>query len=231
MKHFYKICIIVFVLSSCKKERVEDTSPYMYYSYFPLVKGSWAIYDVDSIAHLEDDDGTNQPDTSIRIFHFKIMEVVDTDFIDGEGHQAFKIARYKQANDTLPFDFQSEWVATRTSNSAQRVEDNIRYVKLSFPINTRSEAWNGNAYNSFLEEDYSYTDIHVSATINNLSFDSTVTVLQLEDNNVLHRIFKEEKYANHIGIIYKQKDSLNLNGILQVTNGFEYKETLHSYGN
>ncbi len=203
----------------------------MYYSYFPLAKGSWAIYDVDSIVHLEDDDATNQPDTSIRIFHFKIMEVVDTDFIDGEGQPAYKIARYKQANDTLPFDFQSEWVATCTSNSAQRVEDNIRYIKLAFPINTRTEAWNGNAYNSFLEEDYSYTDIHVSATINSLSFDSTVTVLQLEDNNVLHRIFKEEKYANHVGMIYKQRDSLNLNGILQVTNGFEYKETINSYGN
>jgi hypothetical protein len=231
MKYFCKFCILILIFSSCKKEDVNDVSEHMYYSYFPLVKQSWRIYDVDSIAHREDDDGTNQPDTSIGVFHFKIMEVIDSAFIDGEGTQAFKVARYRKMNDTLPWDFEAEWVSKLTSNSAQRVENNVRYIRLAFPVSTKTESWNGNAYNTFQDEDYSYTDIHVPATINNLSFDSTVTVLQLEDNNVLHRIFKQEKYANHVGMIYKQKDSLNLNGILQITNGFEYKETLQSYGN
>jgi hypothetical protein len=210
---------------------MENPAAFMYYSYFPLVKGSWTVYDVDSIAHLENDDATNQPDTSIAIYHFKIKEVIDSSFIDGSGNISFLIARYRQSYDSLPFAFQSEWVATLTSNSAQRVEDNVRYIKLAFPISPSSHPWNGNAYNNFQEEEYSYTDIHVPATINNLSFDSTVTVLQLDDSNVLHRIFKQEKYANHVGMIFKQKDSLNVNGILQVTNGYEYRETLQSYGN
>jgi hypothetical protein len=231
MKYFYSICCFILVFCSCKKDKVEEVSTYMDYGYFPLVKGNWTIYNVDSVAHLADDDATNQPDTSIAVFHFKIMEVIDSSFIDGEGHEAFKVARYKQANDTLPWDFQAEWVSTITSNSAQRVEDNIRYVKLAFPVSMRTASWNGNAYNNFQDEEYVYTDIHVPATINNLSFDSVVTVLQLDDDNVLHRIFKQEKYANHVGMVYKQKDSLNLNGILQITNGFEYKETLQSYGN
>jgi hypothetical protein len=230
VKYVYAFCLLGFIFCSCKKERIEDTSSLMYYTYFPLAIGSWTIYDVDSIAHLEDDDATNQPDTSIATYHFKIKEVIDSTFIDGTGNESFRVARYRQGNDTLPFVFQSEWVATRTFNSAQRVEDNIRFVKLAFPINSNTQSWNGNAYNNFLEEDYSYTDIHVPATINGLSYDSTVTVLQLDENNVLHKIFKQEKYANRVGMIYKQKDSLNLNGILQVINGYEYKEILQSYG-
>jgi hypothetical protein len=230
VKNFYKACILISVLSSCKKDQVEDPVAHMYYSYFPLSKGDWTIYTVDSIAHLEDDDATNEPDTSIRIFHFRIKEIVDSTFIDGQGNTAYRIARFRQMNDTLPWESQTEWVAKITSNSAQRVEDNIRYIKLAFPISEHTESWNGNAYNNFLEEDYLYTDIHVSATIGSLSFDSSVTVLQAQDYNVLHRIFKQEKYANHVGLIYKQKDSLNINGIQQVTNGFEYKETIESYG-
>jgi hypothetical protein len=44
-------------------------------------------------------------------------------------------------------------------------------------------------------------------------------------------ILKEEKYASHVGMVYQQKDSLNINGLGQVTNGYEFKETVSSYGN
>ena len=148
---------------------------------------------------------------------------------DGQGNEAFRISRYKRLSDTLPWYFLEVWVAMRTSASAQRVEDNVRFIKLAFPINSHA-TWNGNAYNDLSEEDYSYSDFHISSTIGNIHFDSTVTVLQLYDDNLIHRIFKQEKYANHIGMVYKQKDSLNINGIGLVTNGIEFKETIQSYG-
>jgi len=116
--------------------------------------------------------------------------------------------------------------------SAQRVEDNIRYLKLAFPINA-DVTWNGNAFNDFPEEDYSYTDIHTSYSMNGFDFDSTLKVLQSDDQNLIHQIYKEEKYAKNVGMIYKQKDSLNVysvNGQIRISNGFEYKETISAFG-
>lgn len=230
MKCFCSFSIVACVFYSCKKETAESTAAGVYYSYFPLQTGNWVIYDVDSIAHLTNDDATGQPDTSIATYHFKIKEIIDSDFIDGEGDQAFRISRYRQMNDTLPWDFEAVWVAVLKANSAQRVEENNRYIKLAFPMDLNT-SWNGNAYNNFLEEDYSYTEIHVPRVIGGYNFDSTVSVLQVDENNFLNRIYKEEKYANHVGLVYKLKDSLNYNGIQQVTNGFEYTETIESFGN
>jgi hypothetical protein len=214
---------------SCKKEADLNSNNSNHYSYFPLENGSWVIYKVDSIVHNSDDDFTNNPDTSISAYHFLIKEVIDSSFVDGQGNTAYRVSRYRRLNDTIPWEFQAVWVAVRTFNSAQRVEDNIRYLKLSFPVSLQSN-WNGNAFNDFSAEDYAYTDIHVPSTFGSLSFDSTVTVLQLQDDNLIHRIFKQEVYANHVGLVYKQKDSLNINGIGQVTNGIEFREIIQSYG-
>ncbi|MCX6291883.1 MAG: hypothetical protein NT126_08975 [Bacteroidetes bacterium] len=229
MKKIWSVAILTLLFFSCKKDHVESPVASGYYGYFPLEQDSWVVYDVDSVVHLTDDDLTNRPDTSIAVYHFQIKEIIDSGFMDGEGNQAFRISRYKRMNDTLPWDFQVEWTAKLTATSAQRVEDNIRYVKLSFPMNKKT-SWNGNAYNNYVREDYSYDDIHVPSTINTLYFDSTVTVLQLLDDNLIHRIYKAEKYANHVGLVYKQKDSLNINSIGQVTNGVEFKESILSFG-
>jgi hypothetical protein len=230
VKYFCALIILVFIFNSCKRETV-NPADYTNYSYFPLTIGSWIIYDVDSVIHLTNDDATNQPDTSIARSHFQLKEVIESDFIDGEGNTAFHVFRYKRLNDAFSWNFESVWVAKRTFNSAQRVEDNIRYVKLLFPLNPGTPSWNGNAYNDFPREDYSYTDVHVPSTVGSLNFDSVVTVLQFKDDNLIHRVFKQEKYANHVGLVYKQNDSLNINTIGQVTNGIEFKETIQSHGN
>lgn len=229
MKYILVCVFFISLFCSCETDDPVKSPVKNYLGYFPLDQGRWVIYDVDSIVHLEDDDATNRPDTSIATFHFQIMEVIDESFTDGEGNEAFRISRFKRQDSSQPWDFQGIWIQNLTFNSAQRVEDNIRYVKLAFPFSFQA-TWNGNAYNSFLTEDYLYSDIHVPSTIGSLSFDSTVTVLQLQDFNLIHRIFKQEKYANHVGLIYKQKDSLNINGIGQVKNGIEFKETISSYG-
>ena len=228
MRYFYILTLSTLVFFSCKKDTAVNSLTSSNYSYFPLEEGSWIIYNVDSVVHLSNDDGTNQPDTSIASYHFQIKEVVDFDFIDGQGNKAYRVSRYKRQNDTLPWDFLVVWISLRTSGSAQRVEENVRYIKLSFPINQKS-MWNGNAYNDQLQEDYSYSEIHIPSTFGNNRFDSTVTVLQLDDDNLIHRVFKQEKYANHVGLVYKEKDSLNINSIGQVTNGFEFRETIQSY--
>jgi len=223
--------VVFFLINSCSDDTVLPSKAALYAGFYPLQQGSWIAYDVDSIVHLDNDDYYDL-DTSIESYHFQVKEQIDSSFIDGVGELTYRISRYRRLNDTLPWSFMNLWTAKRTLSSVQRVEDNIRYVKMAFPIDKR-KTWNGNAYNMFEEEDYSYADIYSSLSMGGFTFDSTVTVVQNDFVSNINRILKKEIYANHIGMIYKQRDSLNTlnlpSGSVLILNGFEYKLTVNSY--
>src|SRR5690349_4468150 len=156
MKAFCKLKVIItacllVLLFSCKDKFdpiTTNSTPY-YYRYFPLDAGRYIVYDVDSIIY--------DLLSNIKIdYHFQIKENTDSSFIDSQGKKAWYVSRYKRANDSASWDFVNVWVTQMDNFSAQRVEDNLRYVKLSFPVRLR-KIWNGNAYNPLPEEDYSYS--------------------------------------------------------------------------
>jgi len=147
IQKFFIFFGITLCIYSCKEDHVEPTLNQVYKSYFPMVKGFYVDYDVDSVVHLEDDDIYNM-DTSILSFHFQLREQVDSQFIDPTGDTTYTILRYHRDADSLPWDFINVWTAKVTNTSAQKVEDNVRFIKLAFPINFR-QTWNGNAFNFF----------------------------------------------------------------------------------
>lgn len=216
---------------SCKDDKVEPSIESSYIGYFPLDSGFWIEYSADSIVHLDSDDQFNL-DTAINSYHFQLREVIDSGFVDAEGDWAHRISRYKRNSDTLPWSFVNVWTAKINSASAQRVEDNIRFVKMSFPINPR-KTWNGNAFNYFPQEDYYYQDLYQPVSFNGLAFDSSVTVVQNDFTSNVNRILKKEIYANHVGMIYKQLDSLNTvhlpTNVVVILNGTEYSQQVIDY--
>ncbi len=56
---------------------------------------------------------------------------------------------------------------------------------------------------------YEYTSVNQPLTYNTHSFDSTVTVTQFVDSNVIQQYIYREQYAKHVGLIYKYEDSLS----------------------
>ena len=224
------ILAVITVVVSCKKETAITTKFESDRSYFPLETGYWIEYSADSIFHSNIDD-VYLVDTSIKVYNFQVREVVDTPFIDATGDTAFVIQRYRRDNDTLPWTLMSIWSAKKNSASAERVEENIRFVKLDFPFSPYKK-WDGNAYNTLGEEDYSYEDIYKPKTYNALRFDSSVTVLQNDFISSINRIEKREVYAPRVGLIFKQLDSLNTvitpNGVV-ILNGVEYSLTVKDY--
>ena len=65
--------------------------------------------------------------------------------------------------------------------------------------------------------------------INSLSFDSTLSVIQIDENNYVETIFGNEKYAAGVGMIYKERNDLGkTNG--QVVKGLEYRMVVVDYG-
>ena len=222
---------LVILLYSCKdttEDPADDPDAASFYRYFPLDSGSFVIYQVDSVIHEFIDDNTNNPDSVVTEYSYQVMEQIDSSYLDGEGDQAWRISRYYRTDSASAWSFTSVWSAKRLNNSAQKVEENIRYIKLSFPVKL-NKSWNGNLYNFFPEEDYTYTEVNEPLSLSNLEFDSSLTVVQLEDFNLIHRIFKQEKYATGVGLIYSERDSLNINALGNITNGFEFRQQVIGY--
>ena len=89
--------------------------------------------------------------------------------------------------------------------------------------------WNGNDANTMEEEFYTYEYFHQPEVINSLSFDSTISVLQIDENNFVERIFGNEIYAAGVGLIFKERDELGKqNGV--VVKGLEYRMQVKAYG-
>lgn len=194
------ILSILTILVSCKKD-TEVIDPG--YAYFPDETGQYVIYEGDSIQY--NDDLKAQHDT----FRFMVKEVIESIYQDNEGRPTLRIERYvKMKNDTIPYSamqwtLADVWSANRTSTSAERVEENQRFVKLVFPIRAK-KTWNGNSYNTQEAWEYEYTSVHEAGTVNGRTFDSIATVLQRDESNLVERTFAQEKYAKNVGLVYKE---------------------------
>ena len=220
---FLLLCISALTWYSCKKETV--VLPALSYDYFPIEEGRFIIYDVDSIYHSEND---NNNDDSVYAYHFQIKDKIDSTFIDLEGRANQIRLRYRRDNDTMQWELSDVWTQYLSSTSAYLTEDNIKYHKLSFPINSTA-SWNGNDSNTEEEEIYFYDYFHEGDVINSLSFDSTLSVIQIDENNYVETIFGNEKYAAGVGMIYKERNDLGkTNG--QVVKGLEYRMVVVDYG-
>ena len=84
-----------------------------------------------------------------------------------------------------------------------------KIIKMKSPIKS-STIWNANVFNNFVESTYSYDRINLSFDVNTLSFDSTVTVTQSEERNLVSFEKKLEVYAKGIGMVYKYYKDLSI---------------------
>lgn len=222
-KQYLFFLLAILLVSSCKKETIVPASPS--YNYFPVERGRWVEYNVDSIYHGEND---NNNDDSVYTFHFQIREVIDSSFSNGQGQETQVLLRYKRQTSSENWTLINVWTQTLNLSGAYRTEDNVAYHKLAFPINS-GISWNGNDANTEEEELYTYDSFHQSATVGGISFDSTLTVIQRDEENFIESIYGEERYATGVGMIYKRRDDLGKrNGV--VVKGLEYKMTLYDFG-
>jgi hypothetical protein len=180
---------------SCKKENTEAPVD-VGYEYYPVTVGNWIIYQVDSIVY---DDFSGTTDT----FNYQIKEVIESDFTDNEGRNTQRLERYKRQNDTSQWVIQDVWYSNRNSSTAEKVEENVRFLKMVFPIKSRQE-WNGNMFNFMEPQTYKYESLFSPYDAGSMHFDSTVTVLQMEELNLILDDYAIEVFAKNIGMVYKK---------------------------
>lgn len=220
MYKYLSLIIALIVLFSCKKD---TTKVNLHFDYFGVQKGRYIIYDAREITHL-----SNSTSDTID---YQLKTVIGDTVIDNSGRTGHKYYRYKRANSSQNWSLSDVWFIILTDNRGELVEENERIIKLVFAP-TSNKTWNGNAFNTNEEMEYSYEDIHTSMNINGIQLDSTLKVVQEDVFNLIQWKKKSEIYAKNIGLVKKHFQHLNISNfnITNISTGKELFLEMIQYG-
>lgn len=192
MKSAFYLILCSVILLSCKK----NEEPNFHFEYFGMSEGRYVIYDVVSIFHDED---LGVHDTSYYQLKTKWGEF----YTDNEGRVGREFYRYTRSTPSDPWTFSDLWTGIIDGIRAELIEENQRKVKLIFSPTLKKE-WDANNYNILGEQNCYYRDIHGDTTLNGITLDSTLVVVQDDDApNLVEDDNAYEMYAKNIGLVYK----------------------------
>ena len=197
-------------------------------TFYPLSTGDHREYEVTQIKYSI----LKLPDT-LRYF---LKEEVGESYINQTGSTTFTLTRYKRSNDTLAWEMDSVWSVIKSETNVVVTENNIPYVKLIFPVLDQKQ-WDGNAFNIFEKELYSYENIYQPFSSGNMDYNSTIKVIQSYNQDPIVRWdVRSEIYAENIGLIYKETIILyyctdnECLGQQIIEKGMDFKQELIGYG-
>ena len=216
------LIILLAAAAGCRKdEAVAHRDPG--HAYFPTDTGRWIEYAVDTVWR---NDVTGVTDST----SYRLREAITNNFPDAEGRTAQRLLRSRldSSGSWVPKDV---WWQVRTANNAERSEENQRRIKLIFPPAT-GQYWNTNALNTGRDYELTYEEVDVPWSINGMSFDSTLLVKTTYPNNLVVTNTYYERYAKHIGLVYRQVDSTNTQytGGGTTVRGTWYRQAITGYG-
>ncbi len=207
--------------SSCKRNTGQAAD--LKQEYFPTEIGNWVIYNVVDIKH----------DINHDTLTYQLKEIIADDFIDNSGRRAQRIERYRRQDESDSWMISDVWHSVRTTRTAEKVEEDVRYVKLMFPVN-EFKSWDGNAYNQYIKWEYYYDSLDYSGSIGALNFDSLAFVTHRQNSNFVEYEQAYEVYAKHVGLVQKQLIDLDVrSGMIvldSIVKGVEWYQSAISYG-
>lgn len=249
MKPVFSILFITTLLAltlfSCKKE---VSTLDMGYDYFPDAVGHYVIYDVDSTYY--DDFFSPVKATNYK---FQLKEKIESIFYDNQNRPTLRLERYVKYYDSIvPYSamtwtLRDVWMANKTTTTAERVEENVRFVRLIFPVRD-NRSWDANAQNTDDTRDFSYEFVDVAKTVGSTNFSSVLQTAYDDGGGILtSREYRTEKYAKGAGMVYRNEivvesqppsgatttelQTFYATPIMQrITSGFQYTMTVNSYG-
>lgn len=205
---------------SCRKDKFEDKNREFGKEFVNNRVGSSITYNVMEIQF---DEIFQKNDTS----YYQLKEFFESEFIDNKGNVAQRIERHKRATDT------SNWVALGvyyqvvTESAIERVEENIRFLKLTFPV-AEDNFWNYNSLNNLPKRYYFYEKIRQNYKTGSYNFDVTTTVTTEPELDIFTDFYHEEIYAKGIGLVFKNYTNIEINP-QKLKRGFKYIYTLKEY--
>ena len=251
MKVLHRLILLFSVIIgssfySCKKS--DGSVPEMGYGYFPTDAGRYVIYDVDSTYY----DDFYTPTKAVN-YKFLLKEKIQSTFTDNQNRPTLRLERYVKYYDSLvpyssqPWVLRDVWMGNLNTTTAEKVEENVRYTKLIFPVR-KDKSWNANVQNTNEEKDFSYEYVDTPEKVGAIYFDNVLQTLYDDGGRILtSREYRTEKYAKGVGMVYREEiviESQPRSGattlelqtfyakpIMQrVTSGYKFTMTVKSYG-
>jgi hypothetical protein len=214
------LAILAVMTNSCETHVGEPV--YTGEEYFNLTEGKWVVYQVDSIVY---DDFLGEE----FVYSYQVKEYNNGLFYDSQGLPKMRIERFIRKETQHNWQIKNIWTAALYTNRAMKTEENVTFVKLSFPLK-RNLSWNGNLFNTKAAQLYKITRIHEPYQMPGLEFDSTLTVLQRDFTTLIGKEYQFEVYATGVGMISKKYIALETEIDGNIIRGVDYSYNLIDYG-
>ena len=214
----------LLLFASCKDESTfEDPIIDETQQYFPLQIGKQITYRVDSIIY----DPINETEIQVDTSFVYVREIVTDTFTNEVGDLIYTIERSKSFDAAFNWQITDVWAASKSQTRAERYEENLRFVKMVFPVRN-GDIWDGN---TFIDETtlypvagesmeifkswfYEVMSTDEPETIGGFTFDEVTTIQQANEENLIERRYSLEKYAKGVGLVYREMeiyDTQNIN--------------------
>ena len=196
-------CIIALLaLSACHKENIvpADVEFSADKQYFPLETDKSLIYKVTEIT-------IDKPSDYYDTIVYYLRERTDIPFIDNEGDTTYRIERFKSQT-TSNWTISDAWEAKLTTYTAEKVEENQRFIKIKFPL-AIGKYWNGNLKNELDDKDCTITSLSSKYKNENIQLDSCLSITRDSSVTQISKQYDVEIYARNIGLVYKEITDIN----------------------
>lgn len=217
------IILLLFVGNGCRKNRLEPTTGDAGLAYYPIAMGNTWVYQVDSI-HYNAFNQSNPIDT----FQFYVKYEVSDTVTDNNGVRNSVISCYRSSNPDGGFVFNRSFTRRIVDYRAESTDSNVRVVELLFPP-VQFKYWDANAFNTKETEEAEIVEHGSKETIGSETYDSTIHVLQRDDDFRTLKRYGMVKYAKHTGMVFTEQinwTKKTINDPDEIPNGYEYMYTL-----
>lgn len=190
--------------------------------FYPLKLGSAYVYDVDSTAY------SSFTGTNVN-YKFQLKDSLAGIITSLTGDTSYRVVRYRRGTIASNWIVQQVFTRSKTTRSGEEFFNNQRFVRLVFPA-TEGTSWNGNSKNNIGEQEYIIEDGILPLTVNSLTFDSTITVKEIDEFNLIKEDLVKATYAKNVGLVQKTVTDVEKNiNSGKITNGKVYSYKLSAF--
>ena len=184
-----------------------------HYDYLPLELNDTADFRLDSIL-LSGTPGHYDSKS------YLLREEIQSSIPDSQGNERFRVQQYLSDTSGIQYEPSSAYHVFKTETEGIRTFGNLPFRVLSFPVEF-NKSWDGTSYFNkddivikiqgepvlmFFDwgENFNYEQIHQTEEVNDILYDSVLTVMQGNHESLTERRYSIEKYAKKKGLIYKE---------------------------
>jgi hypothetical protein len=236
--------VMTLAFLSCGNEIEEVDKSTFGYQYFPLEIGQYKIYAADSITFTS---GGASIDTGQYFIKEEVVEILE----DTNGDSLYRIERSLRDNEDAEWQVRDVWVAGKNESIAFRTEENLKFIKLVFPMKL-GDSWNGNIFfDPYIEIDvkgeqievyknwdYRFLEEIAQVEMEGITFNDVRVIQQADFESSIELRLSKEYYAEGIGLIYQEmlildtqciEDCIGLSWEEKAERGFILKQNLIEY--